>query len=112
DSHKFKIYLPRQISVENLCGHSEKIWQCCPVNFYLPASLTDIIMQVIFFFKNDLFRSLLIALFLSFFTLMISLLSGYLFCRIHLLNNSFNNYIIYLSFFTFILSSILLSFIS
>ncbi len=120
DTDEFKIFLPGKKPGKNgcdsnfnkLCDDSVKIWQCCPVNSFLPSSLHDVVIQVIRCFKRDLFRSLLVAVFFSFSILIISLLFGYMFSEIYLVNKDIRNYVVYLSIVFFILSSIVLNYIS
>jgi len=118
DSKKFRVYIPNQSRTHKksfekfLLDKSNQIWQCCVINNSLPSSFREIISLLFSHFKKDFLVSLGLALVVSTSALIVSFFSGYLFSHVHTINFNHNYLETYIPIFLFLLSLILIYYIS
>ncbi|MEO8964185.1 MAG: ATP-binding cassette domain-containing protein [Gammaproteobacteria bacterium] len=87
----------------------EKAWQCCPVHFPVSTRYKDLIKFILSHFKSSILISLIYGIAISITTLLISMISGYVFEHIHEVHQA-NFLIIYGAFFFLVLSNAAISY--
>lgn len=85
-----------------------RAWQCCPIHFPLSSRLKDLFKSIFSSFKSELFQIIGVGMLASSMTLLIAMISGYIFSHLHQVHSA-GYFIVLISFFIFTIGSVILS---